>query len=140
MSNSPTDLARYSLALRDGRPALIADPNGLWCSYRQALDALLVREAVAPQVNEVVPLDCTALVAREGWDCAACGHRHAGRTLANICIGCPCPETSPRLAGEAVAPPSPAEVAAGLKIVTPDTAFQPLAPRVAPPEPTEKPD
>lgn len=31
----------------------------------------------------------------EGWDCAKCGHRHAGRTLANICVGCPCPETAP---------------------------------------------
>lgn len=43
----------------------------------------------------IVPLDCTALIDREGWDCEACGHRHAGRTLANICIGCPCAETAP---------------------------------------------
>ena len=42
-------------------------------------------------------MDCTKLIDREGWDCSKCGHRHAGRTLANICIGCPCPETSPAL-------------------------------------------
>ena len=36
-------------------------------------------------------------IKREGWDCAKCGHRHTGRTLANICIGCPCPETEPQL-------------------------------------------
>ena len=30
-----------------------------------------------------------------GWDCEKCGHRHAGRRWANICIGCPCPETAP---------------------------------------------
>ncbi len=40
-------------------------------------------------------MDCTELIKREGWDCTACGHRHAGRTLANICIGCPCVETTP---------------------------------------------
>lgn len=42
---------------------------------------------------EVVPLDCTDLIAREGWDCPDCGHRHGGRTIANICIGCPCERT-----------------------------------------------
>lgn len=33
------DLKRYSLALRDGHPALISDPNGLWCSYQQTIRA-----------------------------------------------------------------------------------------------------
>ncbi len=32
-----------------------------------------------------------------GWDCTKCGHQHAGRELANICIGCPCPETQPEI-------------------------------------------
>src|SRR5262245_18400424 len=30
------------------------------------------------------------VVQRDGWDCAWCGHRHAGRQLAYICIGCRC--------------------------------------------------
>lgn len=46
-------------------------------------------------VTDIHSLDCTTLVEREGWDCATCGHRHAGRTLGNICIGCHCPETIP---------------------------------------------
>jgi hypothetical protein len=25
--------------------------------------------------------------------CSKCGHNHAGPGLANICVGCPCPET-----------------------------------------------
>lgn len=37
-------------------------------------------------------LDVTKLIEQEGWDCAVCGHRHAGSTLAYICVGCPCPE------------------------------------------------
>jgi hypothetical protein len=41
-------------------------------------------------------LDCTDLIAREGWDCVKCGHRHSGRTLAYICIGCPCDEKPPQ--------------------------------------------
>jgi len=45
--------------------------------------------------NRAHQLDATKLIAREGWDCAKCGHRHAGLTLANICVGCPCPETTP---------------------------------------------
>jgi hypothetical protein len=43
----------------------------------------------------VEPLNVTKLIDREGWDCAKCGHRHAGQTLANICVGCPCSETTP---------------------------------------------
>jgi hypothetical protein len=101
-------VADHLWEMRRIHPAVHQANGELQAIVNEWQNALLVREAVAPQVNEVVPLDCTALVAREGWDCAACGHRHAGRTLANICIGCPCPETSPRLAGEAVAPPSPA--------------------------------
>lgn len=34
------------------------------------------------------------------WDCAKCGHQHAGQELANICIGCPCPETKPDMNGD----------------------------------------
>lgn len=49
---------------------------------------------------KIESLDVTKLVEQEGWDCETCGHRHAGRTLAYICIGCPCPE-QPR----ALAPP-----------------------------------
>jgi hypothetical protein len=52
--------------------------------------------AVEQDAPEIQELDCTKLIEREGWDCATCGHRHAGRTLANICIGCPCPETAPQ--------------------------------------------
>jgi hypothetical protein len=44
---------------------------------------------------DIQPLDVTQLINREGWDCSTCGHRHAGRTLANICMGCACPETVP---------------------------------------------
>ena len=44
---------------------------------------------------QIHTLDVTRLTEREGWDCAKCGHRHAGWTLANICVGCPCPETAP---------------------------------------------
>ena len=29
------------------------------------------------------------------YRCAKCGHRHAGLTLANICVGCPCAEPTP---------------------------------------------
>jgi tRNA(Ile2) C34 agmatinyltransferase TiaS len=39
-------------------------------------------------------MDVTKLIDREGWDCPKCGHRHAGRTLGYICIGCPCPATT----------------------------------------------
>jgi hypothetical protein len=42
---------------------------------------------------EVQPLDATKLIAREGWFCTSCGHRHAGPTLGNICVGCSCPVT-----------------------------------------------
>lgn len=35
-------------------------------------------------------LDVTRLIEREGWDCGKCGHRHSGRSLGYICIGCPC--------------------------------------------------
>jgi hypothetical protein len=28
------------------------------------------------------------------WYCASCGHYHAAK-LANICVGCPCPEVKP---------------------------------------------
>lgn len=35
-------------------------------------------------------LDVTRLVEREGFDCKQCGHRHSGKTLAYICVGCPC--------------------------------------------------
>lgn len=35
-------------------------------------------------------LDVTALVEREGFDCPECKHRHSGKTLAYICVGCPC--------------------------------------------------
>lgn len=44
---------------------------------------------------EFQSLDVTQLIEREGWDCATCGHRHAGRTLAYICVGCPCPAQPP---------------------------------------------
>lgn len=38
-----------------------------------------------------------------GWKCTACGHVHR-RNLANICIGCPCPETKPQTCVAIVAP------------------------------------
>ncbi len=44
---------------------------------------------------EVQPLDATKMIVREGWFCTSCGHRHAGETLANICVGCSCSETTP---------------------------------------------
>lgn len=36
-------------------------------------------------------LDVTKPVEREGFKCPECEHRHAGKTLDYICIGCPCP-------------------------------------------------
>lgn len=35
-------------------------------------------------------VDVTELVNKKGFDCRECGHRHAGRALAYICIGCSC--------------------------------------------------
>lgn len=35
-------------------------------------------------------LDVTKLVEREGFKCKECGHRHSGKTLDYICVGCPC--------------------------------------------------
>ena len=46
-------------------------------------------------MTDLYVLDVTDLIAREGWDCAACGHRHSGRTLGYICVGCPCPAQPP---------------------------------------------
>lgn len=40
-------------------------------------------------------IDVTRLIEREGFACLECGHRHAGLTLAYICVGCPCPRTMP---------------------------------------------
>jgi hypothetical protein len=54
-----------------------------------------MRTPPASPAPNIIPLDCTKLVEREGWDCPTCGHRHAGRPLAYICIGCLCPETKP---------------------------------------------
>lgn len=34
-------------------------------------------------------------VGHDGWHCETCGHQHAGKVLAYICIGCPCQETPP---------------------------------------------
>lgn len=39
---------------------------------------------------EIESLDVTRLVEREGFDCPECKHRHSGKTLAYICVGCPC--------------------------------------------------
>jgi DNA-directed RNA polymerase subunit RPC12/RpoP len=39
---------------------------------------------------KVEVLDVTKLVEREGFKCRECGHRHSGKTLAYICVGCSC--------------------------------------------------
>lgn len=33
---------------------------------------------------------------RDGWDCAWCGHRHAGQRFAYVCIGCACEQRPPQ--------------------------------------------
>ncbi len=40
--------------------------------------------------TRIEELDVTALVNREGFKCPECKHKHAGRSLDYICVGCPC--------------------------------------------------
>jgi len=50
-----------------------------------------MRHALQQELQpRIVPLDVTSNVERDGWDCAWCGHRHAGRAFGYICIGCAC--------------------------------------------------
>jgi hypothetical protein len=80
-------LARYSLALRDGKPALVNDSNGLWCSYRQAAQRIVAAEVVSssgatPQEwlpIETIPEKGPVLVASGDLIWIAC---HPKRTLA----------------------------------------------------------
>ena len=87
------------------------DADGLF-EWAATLDAFLVlTEPVVHAVDCDLDDDCTCgaqlkadvdqtyavIVQRDGWDCAWCGHRHAGRQLNYICIGCGC-EQRPNIA------------------------------------------
>lgn len=84
---------RLAAALRTQQFDYQALVEQLCAAIRDAV-ALCAPDAGIPTGERTEPeihvLDATALVQREGFDCKQCGHRHGGRSLAYICIGCPC--------------------------------------------------
>jgi len=69
--------------------------------WKIRFDRLLSMQGQTEQMTLVgafgISSDATKSIEREGWDCDQCGHRHAGRAYANICIGCPCQSVKPTL-------------------------------------------
>ena len=59
----------------------------------QAAELARLREVCNDQSSRQREGTSRIPMSQEGWDCATCGHRHAGPLLANICVGCPCPKT-----------------------------------------------
>lgn len=55
------------------------------CKTCESLQAELTQ--LREQLEE---LKILARVPKPGFDCQACGHRHAAEHLGFICIGCPC--------------------------------------------------
>lgn len=73
-------------------------PEVPWLS-RGKLDGIRGVDASGVVVAVVMPVDVAAREAEAQAEadatkpCPSCGHVHAGKRLAYICIGCPCPET-----------------------------------------------
>ena len=52
-------------------------------------------DATKAEIDAFVAREAMGLYSEIPWECSDCGHTHQGIGLANICIGCPCPRTTP---------------------------------------------